>query len=570
MESRTNLHWKAAAMPANEAIQSLQTALGVPSVMATLLVQRGILDFDSAKAFFRPQWEDLHDPFLMKDMRAAVERIDRARAAKSTLMIYGDYDVDGTTSVALMTAFLSPFFPRIIPYIPDRYMEGYGVSIKGIDHAVSAGVDLIITLDCGIKAKQQIAYAASKGIDVIVCDHHLPGEELPSATAVLDPKRTDCSYPFKELCGCGIGFKLAQALTQHWQCEEASLFPLLDLVATAIAADIVPLEGENRVLTFLGLQHLQKNPRKGIALLLGTLKKPVAVSDLVFKVAPRINAAGRMQHALTAVGLLLEENHEKAAEVAARIEAYNQERRATDERITQEALEQIESNGQQEKAATVVHATDWHKGVVGIVASRLIEHYYRPTVVLTQSGDRYVGSVRSVRGYDVYQALLACREHMLQFGGHKYAAGLTLAPDQLEDFIAAFEAEVDATILPEQKVPQPRYDLAIDLAEIQPKLVRILLQMAPFGPKNMRPVFCSRGCVDSGGSRLVGKDQSHLRLSIGRTGLSPLIGIAFGQANAFERVQKGHPFTLFYTLEQNEWNGEVSTQLQVKDILFEE
>ena len=570
MESRTNLHWKAAAIPANAAIQSLQQALGVPSVIATLLVQRGILDFDQAKAFFRPQWEDLHDPFLMQDMLAAVERIDRARAAKSTLMIYGDYDVDGTTSVALMTAFLTPFFSKIIPYIPDRYTEGYGVSIKGIDHAVSAGVDLIITLDCGIKAKQQIAYAASKGIDVIVCDHHLPGEELPSAIAVLDPKRTDCSYPFKELCGCGIGFKLAQALTQHWQCEEVPLYPLLDLVATAIAADIVPLEGENRVLTFLGLQQLQQTPRKGIALLLGTLKKPIAVSDLVFKVAPRINAAGRMQHALTAVDLLLEENHEKAAEVAARIEAYNQERRATDERITQEALEQIENNSRQEKAATVVHATDWHKGVVGIVASRLIEHYYRPTVVLTQSGDRYVGSVRSVRGYDVYQALAACREHMLQFGGHKYAAGLTLASDQLEDFIAAFEAQVNATILPEQKLPQPRYDLEIDLAEIQPKLVRILLQMAPFGPKNMRPVFCSRGCVDSGSSRLVGKDQSHLRLSIGRTGLSPLIGIVFGQANAFERVQQGHPFTLFYTLEQNEWNGEVSTQLQVKDILFEE
>ena len=559
------MRWEAILEPEQSAVQQLQKELGVSSIIAALLVQRGMHTFDAAKAFFRPQWQDLHSPFSMQDMDKAVARINAALEEDQAIMVYGDYDVDGTTSVALMSSFLTEKTKKITPYIPDRYTEGYGISYKGIDVAAEKGIQLIIALDCGIKAVDKVAYAKEKGIDFIICDHHLPGEELPQATALLDPKRPDCDYPFDELCGCGIGFKLIQALSESWEEPEENLLPYLDLVATAIAADIVPMEGENRTLCFFGLAQLHQYPRPGIQCLLGSLKKPVNITDLVFKVAPRINAAGRMDHALVAVDLLASKDHNEVKKMAEAIEQFNTERRATDERITQEALDQIKQRKEEDFLATVVFAEDWHKGVVGIVASRLIENYYRPTVVLTQSGENYVGSVRSVKGFNVYNALEACKAHMLQFGGHKYAAGLTLHKDQLTAFKAAFEKQVETTILPEQKTPSLTYDLLLPIEEVNHKLYRIVAQMAPFGPKNMRPVFCSINCVDSGQSKVVGKDKNHLRLSV-QTVNGPLVGIGFGMANHFEYIKSGAAFDLIYTLDENEWNGTTSLQLKLKAI----
>ena len=559
------MRWEAILEPEQSAVQQLQKELGVSSIIAALLVQRGMHTFDAAKAFFRPQWQDLHSPFSMQDMDKAVARINAALEEDQAIMVYGDYDVDGTTSVALMTSFLAEKTKKITPYIPDRYTEGYGISFKGIDVAAEKGIQLIIALDCGIKAVDKVAYAKEKGIDFIICDHHLPGEELPQATALLDPKRPDCDYPFDELCGCGIGFKLIQALSESWEEPEENLLPYLDLVATAIAADIVPMEGENRTLCFFGLAQLYQYPRPGIQYLLGSLKKPVNITDLVFKVAPRINAAGRMDHALVAVDLLASKDHNEVKKMAEAIEQFNTERRATDERITQEALDQIKQRKEEDFPATVVFAEDWHKGVVGIVASRLIENYYRPTVVLTQSGENYVGSVRSVKGFNVYNALEACKAHMLEFGGHKYAAGLTLHKDQLTAFKAAFEKQVETTILPEQKTPILAYDLLLPIEEVNHKLYRIVAQMAPFGPKNMRPVFCSINCVDSGQSRVVGKDKNHLRLSV-QTANGHLVGIGFGMANHFEYIKSGAGFDLLYTLDENEWNGTTSLQLKLKAI----
>ncbi len=562
---KINMRWEAISEPEQSYVQQLQKELGVSSIIAALLVQRGMDTFDAAKAFFRPQWQDLHSPFLMRDMDKAVARIHAALEEDQAIMVYGDYDVDGTTSVALMSSFLNEKTEKITPYIPDRYTEGYGISFKGIDVAAENGIQLIIALDCGIKAVDKVAYAKEKGIDFIICDHHLPGEELPKAIALLDPKRPDCDYPFDELCGCGIGFKLIQALSESWDEPEERLFPYLDLVATAIAADIVPMEGENRTLCFFGLAQLRQNPRPGIQSLLGSLKKPVNITDLVFKVAPRINAAGRMDHALVAVDLLTSKVHNEVKKMAEAIEQFNTERRAKDERITQEALDQIKQRKEEDFPATVVFAEDWHKGVVGIVASRLIENHYRPTVVLTQSGENYVGSVRSVKGFNIYNALEACKAHMLQFGGHKYAAGLTLHKDQLTAFKAAFEKQVETTILPEQKIPVLPYDLMLPIEEVNHKLYRIVAQMAPFGPKNMRPVFCSTKCVDSGQSKVVGKNQSHLRLSV-QTANGPLVGIGFGMANHFEHIKSGAAFDLLYTLDENEWNGTISLQLKLKAI----
>lgn len=559
------MRWEAIAEPDQNIVQTLQKDLGVTHTIATLLAQRGITTFTAAKAFFRPQWEYLHSPFLMRDMDKAVDRIQAALEEDESIMVYGDYDVDGTTSVALLSSFLAEKTKKITPYIPDRYTEGYGISYQGIDTAAANGIHLIIALDCGIKAVEKIAYAIEKGIDFIICDHHLPGDELPQAVAVLDPKRDDCNYPFDELCGCGIGFKLIQALNQSWSDPEEKLYPYLDLVTTAIAADIVPMEGENRNLSFFGLAQLRKNPRPGIKSFLGALKKPVNITDLVFKVAPRINAAGRMDHALVAVNLLKSTTPPEVKKISASIEQFNTERRATDERITQEALDQIKTQDGDPPAATVVYGEHWHKGVVGIVASRLIENYYRPTVVLTRSGENYVGSVRSVKGFNVYNALLACKAHMLQFGGHKYAAGLTLEKSQLAVFKAAFEEEVARTILPEQKTPVILYDMVLSIDQIDHKLYRIVEQMAPFGPKNMRPVFCSKNCVDSGATKIVGSDQSHLRLSV-QTANGPIVGIGFGLAQHYEEIKSGRPFELLYTLDENEWNGTITLQLKIKAI----
>lgn len=560
------MRWESKSTPDSKKVKDIQEALQIPETIAILLIQRGIEDLESAKAFFRPQLTDLHDPFLMQDMQEAVERIDQGCRDQDALMIYGDYDVDGTTSVSLVYSFLKPFFQKIIPYIPDRYTEGYGISYQGIDVAAEKGVRLIIALDCGIKAVEKVKYAQSKGIDFIICDHHLPAEKIPDAVAVLDPKRSDCNYPYKELCGCGIGFKLIQALTTFWKEDPKELYSYLDLVATAIAADIVPMTGENRILAFYGIEQLRRDPRIGLKPLISHLKKPLTVTDLVFIIAPRINAAGRMDNALNAVKLLVEKEPNAAEQFAAIIETLNSERRTTDERITKEALNLIDNLGEQDRYSTVVCSKGWHKGVIGIVASRLIETHYRPTVVFSVDDDNMVGSVRSVKGFNVYEALEACKSHIVQFGGHKYAAGLTIKKNQYEAFKKAFEQAVQEHILPEQRIPKVVYDLEVSLSELTPKLFRILKQLGPFGPQNMRPVFRTNNVLDSGHSKAVGKDGSHLRLSI-QTESSPMIGIAFSQANFLNHIQSKKPFDLVYTLDENEWNGQTSLQLKVKDLM---
>ena len=563
------MKWIAPPLASERTAEHLSEVLGVSPVISQLLAQRGIDSYDQAKAFFRPTWEQLHDPFLMQDMTVAVDRIVTAIERQEKVMVFGDYDVDGTSAVALVYSYLKDEIEHLTPYIPDRYKEGYGISIAGIDTAKAEGISLIITLDCGIKAIDQVTYAKKSGIDFVICDHHLPGDQLPEATAVLDPKRSDCAYPFKELCGCGIGFKLIQALQQQKQLPEEALFPYLDLVATAIAADIVPIIGENRILTFLGIEQLNRQPRNGFQFFLKALKKPVRVTDLVFVIAPRINAAGRMDHGLNAVQLLIAKDPEEALPIARSIEFYNSERRATDERIKQEALQQILLNEQQETFSTVVFHSSWHKGVIGIVASRLIETYYRPTVVLTESEWILSGSVRSVRGFDVHKALEACTRHMIQFGGHKYAAGLTLKPEQLEGFVETFEAYVKEYILPEQRLPSLTYDLVLSFDVLTHKLLRILNQMGPFGPKNMRPVFVTHDCKDTGNTRLVGKKEEHLKLEITDQSGVKIQGIAFGMGEHLISIKNQIPFSILYTLEENEYNGIVSLQLKVKDLKFE-
>ena len=564
------MEWYTPPSAPENTVEHLSGALGVSPVIAQLLAQRGITSYEEAKNFFRPDWSQLHDPYLMQDMTVAVNRIIQAIERHERVMVYGDYDVDGTTSVALVYSFLKDKIENLTPYVPDRYKEGYGISIAGIDHAKEEGISLIIALDCGIKANAQIDYANDLGVDFVICDHHLPSENLPKAIAVLDPKRGDCAYPFKELCGCGIGFKLIQAVQQRMELPEKELFCYLDLVATAIAADIVPIIGENRILTFLGIEQLNQSPRVGLQFFLKSLKNPVSVTDLVFVIAPRINAAGRMDHGINAVELLAASDVEVALPIARSIEFYNSERRATDERITKEALQQIILNEQQESFSTVVFHSSWHKGVIGIVASRLIETYYRPTVVLTESEGVLSGSVRSVRGFDVYKALESCAEFMIQFGGHKYAAGLTLKPEQLEGFKKGFEAYVRSTILKEQQTPSLIYDAVLKLNELSPKLLRILNQMGPFGPKNMRPVFVTHHCKDTGGSRLVGKDQTHLKLEIRDSSGIQIQGIGFGMGANLITIKNQLPFSVLYTLEENEYNGIVSLQLKVKDLKFEE
>ena len=563
------MKWNALPLASKNLVENLSEVLEVSPVIAQLLAQRGVNSFDEAKTFFRPDWAQLHDPFLMQDMTVAVNRIITAMEKNENVMVYGDYDVDGTTSVALVYSYLKNKIENLKPYIPDRYKEGYGISISGINSAKQEGISLIIALDCGIKANEQIAYANDLGIDFVICDHHLPSKILPEAVAVLDPKRSDCTYPFKELCGCGIGFKLIQALQKRLELPEEDLFSYLDLVATAIAADIVPIIGENRILAFLGIEQLNQNSRIGFEFFLKTIKKPLSVNDLVFVIAPRINAAGRMDHGLNAAQLLAATDAAKALPIARSIEFYNSERRATDERITQEALQQIILNEQKESFSTVVFHPSWHKGVLGIVASRLIETYYRPTVVLTESEGLLSGSVRSVRGFDVYKALESCEEFMIQFGGHKYAAGLTLKPEQLDGFREAIEVYVRENILPEQRIPSLTYDMVLGFQEINHKLLRILSQMGPFGPKNMRPVFVTHNCKDLGGTRLVGKSQEHIKLEITDSSGIKIQGIAFGMGVHLITIKNQIPFSVLYTLEENQYNGIISLQLKVKDLKFD-
>ena len=549
-----------------EKIAKLSKTLNVPDAISSLLLQRGIADFESAKLFFRPDWSQLHDPFLMKDMNKAVDRILLAMNTNEKIMIFGDYDVDGTTSVALLTDYLKNKIFYIKPYIPDRYSEGYGISKKGIEIAKEEGISLIIALDCGIKAFQEINYAKELGIDFIVCDHHLPEKSIPDAVAVLDPKRYDCKYPFKELCGCGIGFKLIQALQTKLKLPKNELIMYSDLVATAIAADIVPLVGENRVLTFIGLKKLQSDPRLGFKILTNQLRKPLKVTDLVFVLAPRINAAGRMDKGLNAVKLMLSIEKQEAVSIARKIEFHNKERRYTEELITKEAFQQIKLEGTVNNCSSIVYNPSWHKGVIGIVASRLIEKYYRPSIVLTKSGDLLTGSARSVSGFDIYKALEACKENLIKFGGHKYAAGLTLKIEQLSKFKLSFEKYAKENISPECKIPSMEYDLDIKFNDISQKLLRIINQMAPFGPKNMRPVFATHNCKDMGRTRIVGNDKTHLQLDISDSTGVRFSGIAYGLGYLLNEIKEANSFSVLYTIEENEFRGNKNLQLKIKDI----
>ncbi|MEO8534773.1 MAG: single-stranded-DNA-specific exonuclease RecJ, partial [Flavobacterium sp.] len=477
------MRWTLKAKPSEDKVKHLAQALNVEDFVATLLIQRGIETFEDARNFFRPSLEHLHDPFLMKDMDKAVSRIESAIENQENILVFGDYDVDGTTAVSLVSSYLKSYYPNVATYIPDRYDEGYGISFKGIDFADDNGFSLIIALDCGIKSIEHIAYAKEKNIDFIICDHHRPGPFLPDAVAILDPKREDCSYPYDELCGCGVGFKLIQALGKNRNETIEDLVQYLDLVATAIAADIVPITGENRVLAYFGLQVINSDPRPGIKALVHQVKKKVLdITDVVFIISPRINAAGRIKHGNHAVELLTEFDFDQAQQFASEIEQYNADRKDLDKKITKEAFQQIIENSEEERFSTVVFQEDWHKGVIGIVASRLIETYYRPTLVFTKSGDKYAASARSVKGFDVYNALEACAHHLEQFGGHMYAAGMTLKAENYKPFKDAFEKQVSATILPEMRTPEIEIDAEIDFADITPKLIRILKQFEPFGP----------------------------------------------------------------------------------------
>ncbi len=561
------MRWTLKPIPDKEKFNRLSKELGVDETTASLLVQRGIETFEEAKFFFRPDLNQLHNPFLMKDMDKAVARVEKAIAAEENILIYGDYDVDGTTSVALLSSYLLTSYPNVATYIPDRYGEGYGISFKGIDYAEDNGFSLIIALDCGIKAIDKVNYAIEKEIDFIICDHHRPEKEIPNAIAVLDPKRGDCDYPYKELCGCGVGFKLVQALASKKGETIEDLILYLDLVAAAIGADIVPVTGENRILAYHGLQVINNNPRPGFKAILKQIKKEtLTITDVVFIIAPRINAAGRMKHGNHAVTLLCETDYNLAVQYAVDIDQFNTDRRETDKRITKEALAQIEEQKEQEGFTTVVYHENWHKGVVGIVASRLIETYYRPTLVFTKSGDKLAASARSVKGFDVYNALEGCSEYIEQFGGHKYAAGLTLLEENYDAFKAQFEKVVSETIDPKLLIPEVRIDTQIDLKDISPKFYRILSQFAPFGPGNMTPVFMTDDLLDTGYGKCVGEDKTHLRVTVTQYGYGKLAGIGFGLGGKIDLISEKKLFKAAYTIDENHWNGHVSLQLKLKDL----
>lgn len=561
------MRWTIKLKPSEEKIKNLAQALNVEEFVATLLVQRGIETYEEARQFFRPTLNDLHNPFLMKDMDKAVERIELAIENGENILVFGDYDVDGTTAVSLVSSYLKTYYPNVATYIPDRYDEGYGISFKGIDYADDNGFSLIIALDCGIKSINHVAYAKERHIDFIICDHHRPGDSLPEAVAVLDPKRDDCSYPYDELCGCGIGFKLIQALGENRNQTIEDLTSYLDLVATAIAADIVPMTGENRILAYFGLQVINSDPRPGIkALVHQVKKKTLDITDVVFIIAPRINAAGRIKHGNHAVELLSEFDFEQAQQFASEIEEYNSERKDLDKQITKEALVQIIENNEKERFTTVVFQEDWHKGVIGIVASRLIETYYRPTLVFTKSGDKYAASARSVKGFDVYNALEACSEHLEQFGGHKYAAGMTLLEENYQLFKDAFEKVVEETIHPDSLTPEISIDAEINLDDITPKLIRILQQFEPFGPQNMTPVFLTKNVNDTGYAQKLGADEEHLKLFVRQNNSEGMAAIGFGLGNKMDLVTNKKPFDAVYCIDENEWNGKTSVQLRLKDI----
>jgi single-stranded-DNA-specific exonuclease len=561
------MRWTIKPKPLEGKVKQLAAALNVEEFVATLLVQRGIETYEEARQFFRPTLNDLHNPYLMKDMDKAVERIELAIENSENILVFGDYDVDGTTAVSLVSSYLKTYYPNVATYIPDRYDEGYGISFKGIDYADDNGFSLIIALDCGIKSIDHVAYAKERNIDFIICDHHRPGNSLPEAVAVLDPKREDCNYPYDELCGCGIGFKLIQALGENRNQTIEDLTPYLDLVATAIAADIVPMTGENRILAYFGLQVINSDPRPGIkALVHQVKKKTLDITDVVFIIAPRINAAGRIKHGNHAVELLSEFDFEQAQQFASEIEVYNSERKDLDKQITKEALLQIEENNEKEHFTSVVFQEDWHKGVIGIVASRLIETYYRPTLVFTKSGDKYAASARSVKGFDVYNALESCSQHLEQFGGHMYAAGMTLLEENYQLFKDAFEKVVEETIHPDSLTPEISIDAEINFSDITPKLMRILQQFEPFGPQNMTPIFLTKNVNDTGYSKKLGAEDEHLKLFVKQHNSEGIAAIGFGLGNKMDLVTNKKPFDAVYCIDENEWNGKISIQLRLKDI----
>ena len=564
------MRWTLKPIPDIEKVKHLQGALQVDQNIATLLVQRGIENFEQARAFFRPSLADLHDPFLMQDMDIAVNRIEQAIQLNQRILVYGDYDVDGTTSVALMSSYLRNYTENVICYIPDRYKEGYGISYQGIDFAHDNEFDLIIALDCGIKAVDKVDYAQKKGLDFIICDHHRPGPEIPKAVAVLNPKRPDCNYPYKELCGCGVGFKLIQALEKNQGRGIEFLTPYLDLVATAIGADIVPITGENRILAFYGLQVINSLPRVGFQAIIKEInKKKLSITDVVFIIAPRINAAGRMEHALHAVDLMLTTDPKEAQEMAHAIDRFNQDRRETDKNITQEALSQIKSLKEEKRTTTVVYQKDWHKGVIGIVASRLTETYYRPTLVFTKSGEKLAASARSVKGFDLYAALEACQELIEQFGGHKYAAGLTLTEENYSLFKQKFEQVVQQQINPKLLEPEINIDLKLDFKSITPKFYRILSQFAPFGPGNPAPIFMTDNLKENGFSKQVGADKNHLKCSLKQRGSKHIFsGIGFNLGKHLQDLLRAKSCSAVYSLEENEWNGQTTLQLKLRDFDF--
>lgn len=560
------MKWIANKEPEIEIVKNLEATLKIPYIIAYLLAQRGISTFDEARLYFKPQWTDLHDPWLMKDMHKAVDRVLTALEAEETIMIYGDYDVDGTTSVALVYDFLKNKTHRLITYIPDRYTEGYGVSFKGIDVAKENNCSLIIALDCGIKSIDKVEYANQKNIDFIICDHHLPGADVPNAYAILNPKQKDCEYPYKELCGCGIGFKFIQAINQKLDGTNDSLIPYLDLVATAIGADIVSMKGENRILAKLGMEVINSQPRMGIKTLLKNRKKQqFSITDVVFFVAPRINAAGRIDHGKHAVRLLTVTDEQEAEQIAQEIEVFNTERKTLDQSATQEALNQIVENGDVSKKATVVYHEQWHKGVVGIVASRLIETYYRPTIVFTKSGDVLAASARSIKGFDMYEALEQCSQHLIQFGGHMFAAGMTCEEQKYADFKLAFENYVAQHLDSSLLEPFVDYDMTIQLQDINPKLMRLIKQMEPFGPDNMAPVFRTNSVYDTGYAKTLG-DNDHIKAFIKSSEVNGFGAVGFGLGHLYDVVKDRKIFDMVYSLEENEWNNQVNIQLKLRDL----
>ncbi len=548
--------------------QQLQSALKIHPILCRLLVQRGITKYEEARHFFRPSLDDLHDPWIMKDMDKAVSRLEEAFFRQEKILIYGDYDVDGTTAVATVYGFLESMYPNIEFYIPHRYREGYGISMQGIEYARDNDISLVIALDCGIKSIEHITFAKSLGIDFIICDHHLPDAELPPAAAILNPKQDGCPYPYKELSGCGIGFKFISALAQKKGRPMEDVYRYLDLVATSIAADIVPMTGENRVLAFHGIRQVNETPSAGIRALiqLSNLKEKLTTSNLVFVIAPRVNAAGRMDDARKAVNLFIEKDFDKAYAFAEMLHGDNMERKGVDMSITQEAVSIIQNDTSlHSRKSTVLYQPHWHKGVVGIVASRLIDkYYYRPTIILTQSNDKVAGSARSVSGFNVYEAIHQCKDLLENYGGHFYAAGMTMKPENVTAFQAKFEEVVAATINPELLIPEIVIDTEISLADLTPSFYNIMRQFEPLGPENLRPVFLARNLVDTGFSKIV--KEEHLKLSVKQRNGGSFSGIGFFMADKFELISHKKPFDMVFTVEENEWNGTVSLQLKVIDI----